>query len=500
MASRTVVTLTTGEAGSGKSYARCAQFITDRFLRDHDGPHVSNFPLGVVPEDHSFPPEYEGETFRERIARSAAKRHRLDESELLERIELIPAEELVRWETGESGPWEYFEGRNLQDMHIAIDEVHNYCPSKGEARRRERWQQWLGEIRHQGATVEFMTQTLMKAAKELRDEAGLHIEVKNTETERDPLFGILLGDWYELRAGFITGRYSSNVMEQERRSADGRSRNWTARRIFALDPWYFRFYDSFSKPQKGGNRGRAQRRQFEKLSRAKLLWWFISSNAGRLIPRLAFLLAVSWLLFGQYLGLGGGPWVMKAAIARIQSYGTGFAPDEEDPQGARLSASLSPTSHSSSAEGGARSASDVAASLASDLEDGPETPAEITAAVVELRTRLEELEAENVALRSVIDRTSELAAIFKDGITFRNGFTYYTGEEIDYGPLAGLTVVRVLWRQRAAELDDGSVIRMGAGVERALSDRVLESAADVRAGRPTRVPRVVPGADLNGDR
>ncbi|MEM8709466.1 MAG: zonular occludens toxin domain-containing protein [Planctomycetota bacterium] len=477
MASRSVITVTTGEAGSGKSFARCAQFLLDRYLKDHDGVHWSNFPLGEVPEDHKVPPEYEGETFVDRLAASASKLHGLDEEVLRGRVQLIPEGELARWRSGESGPWEFFEDRDLQDAHIAIDECHNYVPAKGNAQMRQRWQEWLGEIRHQGATVEFISQALMKVAKEIRDEAGLHIEVKNTETERDPFFGIELGDWYELRAGFLTRRYSSCVMERERRSASGVGRFWTAKRIFPLDPWYFRFYDSFSAPQKGGNKGRAQRRQFERRSRLGLLGWFVANNFARLAARLAFLAAVGWLLFGQYVGLGGGPWVVEKGIERMKGYGSNYSDSgaqalqgEDANDGERngrraltvAQASTSPTA-------------DVASRLAAQTA-APSTPAQVTAAVLELREAIDALEAENKFLRSVIDRTSELAAIGPDSVTFRNGFTYKVGEVIDYGPFAGTTIENILWRQRAALLDDGTILRMGGRGDGPASQQLLDAA------------------------
>ena len=508
MATRSVITVTTGEAGSGKSYARCARFIVDRFLKDHDGPHISNFPLGDVPDDHSEPPKFEGETFADRIAESASKLHKLDFAETRERIQTIPPEVLESWERGESGPWEFFEGRSLQDAHIAIDEIHNYCDAQGDAKLRKRWKQWIGEIRHQGATVEFLSQALAKVPIELRREAGCHIVVKNTETERDPVFRIELGDWYELRAGFITRRYSSNVMEQERRTAMGDARGgWTARRIFPLDPWYFRFYDSFSAPQKGGNKGKAQRRQFERRSRLGLLGWFIASNAGRLVPRVAFLLAIAWVFFGGYVGLGGGPWVVEKAMERMQSYGGQFADgaaagltggrgDGGMAEGNRRGSGQSHTGdvktlpadvHGVVRVGGETDPGGGEGSTAGVRDRGTAvgtTPAEVAAAIVELRDRIEELETENQALRGVIERTAELVAITEDAVTFRNGFTYRVGEVIDYGPFQGRTLGAINWRRRAATLDDGTSLRMGGARVDSVTDRVLDAipGTDARGG------------------
>ena len=49
MATRSVVTCTVGAAGSGKSFRRCAHFIVNEFLPEHDGVHWSNFPLAWSP-------------------------------------------------------------------------------------------------------------------------------------------------------------------------------------------------------------------------------------------------------------------------------------------------------------------------------------------------------------------------------------------------------------------------------------------------------------------
>lgn len=470
-AAHSVITCTTGEAGSGKSYARCARFLVDRFLKDCDGVHWSNFPLGVVPEDHPFPPEYEGETFTERIARAAAKLHGLDEHALRERVQLIPADVLKSWERGDSGPWEFFEGRDLNGAHIAIDEIHNFLDPQAPPEQRKLWRQWLGEIRHRGCTVEFISQALQKIPLEIRREAGLHIACNNTETERDPFFRILLADWYELRAAFITRNYRSNVIERERRSAMGKESGWTDSRVWPFDVWYYRFYDSYSAPQKGGVKGRAQRRQFERHNRFGVLAWFVFSNAGRLLPRLGLALLIAWLTFGHVVGLGGGIWVMKQGFARLGPGVRERAAYEQKRNAARAQVG------SGAGPLVAPAAQPAAVAASAPVVPADATPAEklgaITLAAVEAaraadaaleaeRAALEQARARVVELERALLSGSQLMAVGRGYVVLKDGQEYRIGETIEGGLFEGRKVQAVEWRRRRARLDDGTVLGVGA--------------------------------------
>src|SRR5690606_37593265 len=109
------------------------------------------------PAGHSHPPQHEGETFRERIASHLCKRFEgSDAAQWLERMQLIPPGEIERWREGQSGPWDFFADKDLGQAHIAIDEIHVFCGRNTAAAVRKKWQDWLGEIRHRGATVEFL--------------------------------------------------------------------------------------------------------------------------------------------------------------------------------------------------------------------------------------------------------------------------------------------------------------------------------------------------------
>jgi len=280
MGARSVITLTTGPAGSGKTYVRCSRFLCDEWLPERSGVHYSNFPV-----------------FRDKVAEFVSRRTGKNQDELLERMQIIPDQVLATWINGQSGPWDYFHEKNLDGCHIAIDECHNFCGAKTHHRVRQRWQAWLGEIRHQGATVEFLSQSPEKVAKEIHYEAGLRLSLINSEDRRDPFLGILLGDWYELKAKFITGDYQTVVWEVERRNVDGK---WVQqnKRMFTLDPLYFELYDSFSRPVQGGEKSHGQPRDFQKRSRSGLVWWFFKRNALSIVPRFALVGGVLYLCTG----------------------------------------------------------------------------------------------------------------------------------------------------------------------------------------------------------
>lgn len=292
MRARSVITLTTGPAGSGKTYVRCARYLCDEWLPEKSGVHYSNFPV-----------------FRDKVAAFVAQKTGKPENELLERIQIIPEAVMATWISGQSGPWDYFHDKNLDGCHIAIDECHNFCGAKTHQKVRARWQAWLGEIRHQGATVEFLSQSPEKVAREIHYEAGLRLSLVNSEDRRDPFLGILLGDWYELKAAFISAEYQTVVWEVERRNVDGK---WIEqnKRTFSLDPLYFEFYDSFSRPVQGGEKAQGQQREFQKRTRRGLLWWFFKRNAFAIVPRAMLVGVLVYLCTG-----GSAPllnWMVRA--------------------------------------------------------------------------------------------------------------------------------------------------------------------------------------------
>ena len=84
--------------------------------------------------------------------------------------------------------WEYFQGADLKYAHIAIDEIHNFVsPSSSEA-YVEKWDQFLGEVRHRGCTFEGLTQDIAQVDQVFVGRAAVRMELIPAEDFRDPYF------------------------------------------------------------------------------------------------------------------------------------------------------------------------------------------------------------------------------------------------------------------------------------------------------------------------
>lgn len=347
------VVLTTGVAGTGKSYRRAAVEIF-RFLLEENGNYWSNFPL-----------------YADKIARECSQRSGKPAEGFLRRIKTIPKVELDSWELSfdrrdahkSRGPFTYFKpipyeiwqsgdlsklphgwagkdypdtivkfidekgqamaGIDLTGAHVAIDECHNFCKASGSTpkHQRELWGAWLGEIRHIGATVEFLTQSPHKLAPEIRNEAEVRIDLLNVEAERDPFFKIRMSDWYELKASF-SGNYEAKVQMLEKRCIDGRWVNQHSE-FFTRDPFYFQFYNSYNKPQAGGVNASGKLHEFQKRSKASLVCWFIKRNLWPVGSRVSTALFICWVCF-----LGGGKVLFEKFVNSLEVVTTSNTPEQ----------------------------------------------------------------------------------------------------------------------------------------------------------------------------
>lgn len=450
MGLRATTLLTTAPAGSGKSYVRCARFLVDDFLRDTDGVHISNFPIGLVPDHHPHPPQYPGETFIDRIAEAVAKARKCDPQEIKQRLEIIPEEVLEKWRDERSGPWEYFADQDLTGAHIAIDEIHNYCGSKASRAHKGKWSKWLGEIRHRGATVEMISQHESKIATEIKHEAGGLIQVVKKDDELDPLFGIHLGDWYELRAKFLTGKYTSCVAQIEKRDEAGKWKVNSVRRWW-MTPDYFRFYDSHNAPQSGSGAGTAApKKEFEKRSALGLIRWFVFRNLPQVFTRALMVSVFLWLI-----AFGGLTTLLKGFVATMGKFTKGKAAAVET---AQAPAEASPLKEEVKSVANVSPIGTAQPPLSSGID------------------RAELLRA-NEALRLANERAAEAERTVKNSfsiglmtekeISFRGGYTYGLGQTIDFGPYEGRTIVLIDWPRRAARLNDGTWLRMAVAIETA---------------------------------
>ncbi len=472
---QSVITYTTAPSGSGKSYRRASHWLVNDFLkRPGDGVHWSNFPIHV-----------------DKLSAFAAKKHGGEPIDYARRVKVIPRPVLESWMSGKSGPWEFFKECDLTDAHVAIDECHNYVPERGRpnpavsnAEHTQRWQEWLGELRHQGATVEFLTQTPGKVSKAIIGEAETRLKLVNSELRRDPFFGIQLADWYELRAKFVTGKYTPCVWEVEEHDVGGK---WEVsdRRVFWFSPAYFALYDSHSSPEKGGGKKAAgpQVREYQRRGYLGLPLWFFAKNAHRIVPRVGIAAFLAWfLLFGGLTmvitGFMNG--VNRAVTAQVAS----AAPSGGDQQPPAEPATPGPVSMpvpdslgSPASPHGTRPAPDVPVSPAGTLASSSPAPvsshelspghpageelARVTAELDAVRRELAACHAELSALRAERARASTLALVSPGSITTRGGVTVRVGAEFPTGPLAGRLLRSVDFDARTATLDDGSVLRLG---------------------------------------
>ena len=286
---------TTGAPGSGKTYSRCARFLWDWWLPEEKGTHWSNFPVNF-------------EAFKSRYP------------DVEDRVRIFSPEVLEQWAEcdGVSGPWDFFKDIDIQDAHICFDECHNFVPKKGKGNQTNaaRWAKWLGEIRHRGATVEFLSQDPHKVHSCVEEHSAVRIQLVNSEDRRDPLFNCLLGDWYELRAS-VTGSYEVCIWQLEERRINGR---WIKSGFekFTLEPRYFVLYDSHNTPQSGGLKATGKERIFQKRGRVGVVFWFVKRNWFRLLSRLSLFVFALWFCFG-----GGIPFAINKFNTWVRSRAAG---------------------------------------------------------------------------------------------------------------------------------------------------------------------------------
>ena len=144
-----VIMLTTGVPGCGKTYVRAARFLVDDFLINTRGVHYSNFPLNVdvIADEVS-------RKMSRKFGIFGLKNRKVTPEDIKKRIVVIPDEVLQSWRMERSGPWDYFAGVNLKYAHIAIDEIHNFLSPLSSLEYVQAWNDFLGEVRHRGCTFE----------------------------------------------------------------------------------------------------------------------------------------------------------------------------------------------------------------------------------------------------------------------------------------------------------------------------------------------------------
>lgn len=451
---------TTGPSGTGKSYIRCAVFLLKDWLPHHEGVHYSNFPIGRVPADHTFPPTRPGETFYRRLVLAAAKKLKKRPDEVAHRVRRIPPCVIKDWMSQRSGPWEYFANIDLSGAHIALDECHNFIGSKTPHQYRALWMEWLGEARHRGAKVEFLSQNSKKVADVVDNEAGTRITLSNVADDVDPFFKIPNGDWYELRAKFLTGQYDTVTRVLTRREEDEKWRVVSEER-FRLSRYYFQFYDSYSAPLKGGKAGQTEKRQFQRRGYIGLLWWFFLRHGLRVVPKFGLAVLALWVCF-----FGGGTTILTYWLEATQAMASSN----------HVGASESPVAEPLVSDSMPAESGRVA------FAPGQGVPMEYVEAVEldRLQSQYERAVERSVMAEAEAERlveaqrmASAVVLLTPEAVTLRSGFTYGVGDVVDFGVFAGREIREISYEKRVVFLDDGAVLRMGgdlrmfdAGAER----------------------------------
>lgn len=311
-----VSALTVAPAGSGKTYARCACYITSYLLRQRGRRLICNYPIN-----------FKG------LIEYCERRGISNESVIRDCIIIIPERILELWQAADSGPWDYLSPKRVgrgagwlgddyphlvddegslalgAGWHLALDEAHRFVGALGEHSFMDyrlgkdnimMWQRFVGEIRHRRGSIEFLTQADLKIHASVRAECGSVIRLQNSDALNDPLFSIPLSEWFALWYAF-TGKVIAWVYESEY-IRQGKRERLSVRRRWRLDSELFAVYDSFSAPL-----GESHVASDLPLERWECLRAFISVYAGNIASRLVMvvggilLLCAVPALFGRFV-------------------------------------------------------------------------------------------------------------------------------------------------------------------------------------------------------
>ena len=484
------VTTVTGPPGTGKSCIRGPKFLIEEYL-----PHFTGTWYGTIPVHPA------------RVAEAAAAHvGKKGDAETLarfrERVKIIPADEVKNWEDGARGPWSFFKDKDLRGCHIALDEAHHYAGKKHKAAHRTRWAEWLQELRHRGdTTCEFISQNTGRLAPEVAGDVA-ECRVLLSNTEKRYVWGFQRADLYELTAA-ITRRYAPIIVEEHKVQENEGWKTELTRKV-RLDPYYFRFYDSYAGPVDGSAGDAAggyegPKRQYEQRTRLGVAWWFVRRNLWVCSLYGAVLAAA---LYGS---VGGG--VEKAADASfgaIRDFDPSAGDDEPPASGAPVPAPKPPP---------------VPPPASAKLD-----AAEFRRREAAFVKKLNQLAADNAALRASLalpppppeaephPDPGPVVSIGPGRATFAGGQTLTPGDPLHGGPFDGFVLHSVSRGGRAAYLSGGgALVRLPLGRHRgpvpAVPDpllghglRPVPGVVTADLSRPAAEPvrRRPPAADLGG--
>lgn len=438
MGARATVMLTTAPAGSGKSYRRCGHFLLTELIPNTSLIHLSNFPVKFDPW---------GENGEKAGLIAVAAKRGFSEDVIRDRVRVLPEEIVEEWRDGISGPWDYFRELDISGYHLAIDEIHNFCGANSHERVKKQWQEWLGEIRHRGAKIEFISQHPQKIARELKNEAEVRLSLVRGDNRRDPFTGISVGDWGQLWAK-VVGKYTPTIFEIEKRMVDEKWK--TSREVrFKFQKEFFEVYDSFSAPVQGGGGGQTEKEPFERFTWPRLLMWFVEQNFMALSWRIPLVGFLFWAFaLGGLEGVASDVWQKAGASGGLS------APAVVD--SSRPADSLT---QAMAANPGALSVT------AAPVPTAPPPVGQGGA-----------VEKVDYALVETMAAAWKLAAVSSQSVHFANGEWWNVSEAITDGPFAGEVVQEIDMVRRSAMVGS-EWVRVGR-----LSPRVRKWAiAEVRA-------------------
>lgn len=422
MAVRPTLQVTIGVAGSGKTYMRAARYVVDEFLLEAEGIHWSNFPwrwpelaarcpqdvfIGVM-DDKPLPAS---------------------------RVQVIPQPVLDSWAEEASGPWAFFTEEQLKGAHIAIDEAHRYIGDGVTAEYEKRWQKWVGELRHLGASLELLSQAPQKINRAIRNEAAQQNELVPAAHER--VMGIVLVDWAQLYSKF-RGKSLNFVCEHRRiRKGTGTGdRAWRTDKVVRalITEEYTSLYDSYSKPgQAEASDGSARAKlEWERYSWPRFLLWFTTKYATELAR------PVAWVAVGCFFFF----WFIPGVFNRF-----GYDPKKTQKEAEPVVA-------------GQKVRPVIRGERQPTLADGGPEPtladADVTESMVPYdrfqRERQKAIEWEAKAATSakalqhaieLLSQGSEIVGVDAQGFVQRDGSRWKVGEEVQGGLYDGFTVEKV---------------------------------------------------------
>lgn len=445
---RYIVKLTVAPSGTGKTWRRAAKFIVDEWIPFGGGTHWSNFPLRLDPYLNGEGRQCEG------LVEYAAKRWGKDREEIRQRVKTIPQEEMRAWMEGTSGPWEFFKDKDLSGAHIAIDEAHSFFPharAAGGPEFVDKCMHWISEIRHEGATVEFLTQHQEQLSEKIRNACAAELVLVNLQDVPLPLVNIRLGDVMDLLACFNGGKYHTWVRQDEFKQNGKGPKTRLSSNTHWMDPKYFEFYDSFSASNKGGKTGRSMERMYVRLGRWGTVKWFLFTHWFRPTVLAMFVGWIVWFL------LSGG--IPKLYFSVVGSMGlpTGEAAAAKSADVDRKEA---PPIAQRKPDGGIRAELEKVAGRMEDSE--VRLLAELMAELQDARAELEEVQAERDEAKERADAfgLEGLSVVGRDFVVFTDGSRYRRGEVIRHGDFKDDVVAAINWKDSSVTLRSGHVIRM----------------------------------------